>query len=539
MEHDNLDKTDGWSRSASLIKQNIKYKRRKYLETQGLATTWIQVGLAGSKNFLIQALYRQFRRQGTPGSNSINSQTARWKQLIEKWETALDENREIITLGDTNLDSIMWEKPWDLIPQYDKNKMDMYYLLRDKILLTGTRKINSEYTRIDHQTQGRKSCLDQIFTNRPEKVNNFTTHHSTFSNHSMVEININVKKKINTKKFIKIRTMKNYNKQTFNENISNHGLYIETMYENQSDKIAENIIQILKESVNPVAPIIRIQMTSRNTEAIGMDAQKALVERDIAQREAKENPTLENKRNHRHLRNRANNLINKERYLRKKEMYEKETSTRQKWKKAKQETGQESHENPSVIKDGNKNFTKPKDIAMCLNRQYITNIRNIIKNIPQTQTNPLKLYKDAVGQIEHKLNIEQINMSQLIKTISNMAATTSATKDYLSMRLLKDAGQTIYPLILHLVNTVIKTEIFPEVLKITKIVPIRKKSKPHDDCTGWRPINILPSLSKIIEKCLLLQISKYLMRHNLIHHTHHGSVSGKGTQTIVQEIITI
>ena len=27
-----------------------------------------------------------------------------------------------------------------------------------------------------------------------------------------------------------------------------------------------------------------------------------------------------------------------------------------------------------------------------------------------------------------------------------------------------------------------------------------------------------------------------MSRHNLIHHSHHGSVAGKGTQTLVQEI---
>ena len=64
MEHDQLDKEDGWARTAILIKSNIKYKRRKYLEGKGLSTVWIQVGLPGTKHFLVHSLYRQFQQPG-------------------------------------------------------------------------------------------------------------------------------------------------------------------------------------------------------------------------------------------------------------------------------------------------------------------------------------------------------------------------------------------------------------------------------------------------------------------------------------------
>ena len=110
MENDNLNITDGWSRTAILVKNSIKYKRQKDLEIKGIATVWLQVGIPGTKHFLLQALYRQFRRQGKAGTNSISSQEERWTSIITKWQEAMKEGREVITLGDTNIDSLVWEK---------------------------------------------------------------------------------------------------------------------------------------------------------------------------------------------------------------------------------------------------------------------------------------------------------------------------------------------------------------------------------------------------------------------------------------------
>ena len=70
-----------------------------------------------------------------------------------------------------------------------------------------------------------------------------------------------------------------------------------------------------------------------------------------------------------------------------------------------------------------------------------------------------------------------------------------------------------------------------KILKIIKILPISKKDNDLLLTKSWRPINIVPALSKIIEKVLAIQIFNHLMRNKLIHFNHHGSIPGKSTQT--------
>ena len=443
---------------------------------------------------------------------------------------------EVITLGDTNIDSLVWDQPLNLMSTFDKQRQKLYEILKEKILDGGTVKINSEYTRQDNPPHGRLSCLDHAYTTHPQKISSHTTDHATFSDHATVEINKAVRTIIDTKKFIRIRTMKNFNKNDYIDRIINHHKYITTLHERDTDTIANNITQIIQESATPSAPIKRIQLSSLNKVTLSDKAREALTLRDIAQLTAKENPTLENTREYKNLKNTANRIVTKERFLRKKQAFTEITTMKKKWEAAKTETGQMVKTSPSLILDGEKVITKPQQIAEVLNRQYITSIRNLIHEIPTSQIDPLISFRESIGPIDTKFDLQKINMSQLTKVLDNMTSSSSTASDYISVKLLKTAATQLKPLILHLFNNIITTEKYPEILKVTKIIPIRKKSKPSNSSTGWRPINIVPSISKVLEKCILLQTTEYLTTNNLINHTHHGSIPGKGTQTLIHEL---
>ena len=55
-------------------------------------------------------------------------------------------------------------------------------------------------------------------------------------------------------------------------------------------------------------------------------------------------------------------------------------------------------------------------------------------------------------------------------------------------------------------------------------------------CDGWRPINIVAALSKVIKIVLLKQILDHLVNNNLVDAQHHGSVKHKSTQSLVTEL---
>ena len=167
------------------------------------------------------------------------------------------------------------------------------------------------------------------------------THQSTFSDHAMLEINKAAKKNVqNTKKFLKNRSMKNFIPQDFKERIKNHHLFIETLYETNTDVISNNITKILQYSADPTAPVVCIQLSAKNVNPLSLQARQALIDRDLAQQLENQTPTQENIRNHKNLHKLANKINTKERFEKKKLTFKEETSIKRKWQKAKLETGQ-------------------------------------------------------------------------------------------------------------------------------------------------------------------------------------------------------
>ena len=58
------------------------------------------------------------------------------------------------------------------------------------------------------------------------------------------------------------------------------------------------------------------------------------------------------------------------------------------------------------------------------------------------------------------------------------------------------------------INAAILNGVFPDELKLADVTPLYKKSDPEDK-TNYRPISVLPSLSKVYEKILYKQLNSF------------------------------
>ena len=66
-----------------------------------------------------------------------------------------------------------------------------------------------------------------------------------------------------------------------------------------------------------------------------------------------------------------------------------------------------------------------------------------------------------------------------------------------------------------IINQTITTGIFPNQLKIAKVVPIFKKNV-QTDVKNYRPISVLPTIFKIFENVMQTQLMEYFTSHNLL-----------------------
>ena len=103
--------------------------------------------------------------------------------------------------------------------------------------------------------------------------------------------------------------------------------------------------------------------------------------------------------------------------------------------------------------------------------------------------------------------------------------------DEIPSKLLKASADEITPIVRFLVNTSLKTGIFPSKWKKAGVCPVFKDGDNTDE-----PISILSISSKIIERAIFNQLYPFLDSKHLLHDSQSGFRPGFSTSSVVINI---
>ena len=96
----------------------------------------------------------------------------------------------------------------------------------------------------------------------------------------------------------------------------------------------------------------------------------------------------------------------------------------------------------------------------------------------------------------------------LLKTLQNLDKKKTCHKNDIPVKIIKLHQDIFSYVIHHNFNNSLHSSIFPSELKKADIIPIHKK-KSKFDIENYRPVSILPVLSKIYEWCMFDQVYSY------------------------------
>ena len=99
----------------------------------------------------------------------------------------------------------------------------------------------------------------------------------------------------------------------------------------------------------------------------------------------------------------------------------------------------------------------------------------------------------------------------------------------------KIAPKVLSSSITFIINKIITSGIFQSIWKHAKVKPLYK-SGAKDEHTNYRPISILPTLSKIIEKWIHMKLMSYLNQHLLLNQKQMVFRSGRSTEFALYDI---
>lgn len=137
-------------------------------------------------------------------------------------------------------------------------------------------------------------------------------------------------------------------------------------------------------------------------------------------------------------------------------------------------------------------------------------INNKFVNIPLIESCPSYYnFNDNISEDQNSFSFMCINELDVISNCLSVKS-NSVGSDEIHPKFLKILLPQLLPIITHIFNRIITTSNYPNRWKIAKIIPI---PKPNSE---YRPIAILPFLSKVFERILRNQMNDFLLSNNLL-----------------------
>ena len=116
-----------------------------------------------------------------------------------------------------------------------------------------------------------------------------------------------------------------------------------------------------------------------------------------------------------------------------------------------------------------------------------------------------------------------------------MRGTAACGADGLCVRVLKASFPAVGSVILHIVNSCLTMSDYPESWKHAIIHPIFKSGDPSDP-SNFRPISIIPIISKVVERVVQHQLYHYLSYNHLLSPAQHGFRPRHSTETALTTV---
>jgi potassium voltage-gated channel Eag-related subfamily H protein 8 len=177
----------------------------------------------------------------------------------------------------------------------------------------------------------------------------------------------------------------------------------------------------------------------------------------------------------------------------------------------------------------------PLKIATEFNSFFTRVGKQISNSIPEVAKAP----EDYVNYNRRIPNMQLGNTTpaHVKKVIANFQPKSSCDINGQSTKMIKAISSEISVPLAHIFNLSLShTCIFPDKLKNCRVIPIFKAGDQMD-VDNYRPISLLSSISKVLEKIVAKKLIHHLLSNDLIYHHQYGFLPKKSTEHNLLHIV--
>ena len=127
-------------------------------------------------------------------------------------------------------------------------------------------------------------------------------------------------------------------------------------------------------------------------------------------------------------------------------------------------------------------------------------------------------------------------IDEIQKLITELLSKHSSGPDNISNVLLKELAPILSEPLSIIVNQSMQTGIFPDIMKLAEVVPLYK-GKSRENETNYRPISLLTTMSKVMEKVVYQRVYQFLTNTGQICETQYGFRSNHSCEHAIAQVI--
>ena len=495
------------------LKKSLAYNIREDLKLNPpgpgeFESTFLEITLPGKKNLIVGCIYRH--PTGSLTVNQFNNDYI--EPLLVKISS---ENKTCSLMGDFNIDLLKTELLSDVNDFFNTLTSNFFA----PHILQPTRPVS-------------KTLIDNIFIN--------TIDFNSFSGNLTIQLSDHLFQFVILEGFfrdllpkqlnLRERNFKHFNEREFVEsiNIANWDEILQ-LEKNDPNLSVENLYSYVEYLLDEFAPYKKVSKKENKLKSkpwISKDIQFMMWERDkIFHKFCKENDPQKRDSLYNEYKSVRNEVTSKKR-ISKVEYYQSyfdKNSNKIKsiWKGIRSLIKlKHSSRNDILILDENGNMlTDPTEISNHFNKTFVSMGSNIDGKIP-----PGKLhYTDYLRniRINKSFFLRPAKPKEIFDIILSFDLNKSLGPNSLPIFIIKICNEFFSTYLTKIFNISVITGIFPNLCKLSKVVPIFKKGDPLLSI-NYRPISLLPIFSKIFEKLIYSRMYEFLESNKLIYSRQFG-----------------
>lgn len=500
-----------------LINDCLKFKELPELSVfieKVIETVFIEVELQNKTKIIVGSIYRP------PSVHGNLTATQQLDQFSESLESIINKvsatNKKSFFLGDFNLDLI----------KFNEHRPTNDFI--DIFFSAGFIQLINHPTRVFGSSA---TLIDQIWTNCTNSAINSGIISCYISDHFPVFSFLDSKKPKQSPKELKIRDFNPNIITNFKSALSN--LSFNDVYsENCAQTSYDNFHNIFFDLFNLYFPIKTVKFDKNyhriepwvTPGILASRRQKLKLSKILAK-----TPSNENKVNFRNYKNMYNKVIRraKKDYFTKK-IQDNQFDMKQTWDILRKATGQKKDRSSNIdqLLCNNRLISDSRGIANTLNTHFCSIASTINESILPTDRPPDNFNSPSIDNVFSLTSTSEIEIVSIFKAMK-----TKNSTDYqdLSSNFLSKCIDIIASPLKHIFNLSFQQGIVQNQLKIAKVVPIFKKGGSSENVNDYRPISLLSTFSKILEKLVSNRVVSFLQENNIIDKYQFGFQASNST----------